>query len=87
MNDPIALRRLVRTVLSALPSGRRLDEAGLKRILESRFSEVSNLRVDELRVAIEYNQGKGWIEFLYNSEEERDEWFLTERGRAKEGLK
>ncbi|MEO7933219.1 MAG: hypothetical protein ABIT76_08690 [Chthoniobacterales bacterium] len=86
MNDPVALRKLIRTVLSALPHNRRLDEGALTRVLESRFSEINDLRTDELRIAIEFNHSKGWIEYTRNHDEERDEWFLTERGRTKEGL-
>jgi len=83
MTDHLLLRRWVRLVLSALPAKRRASERLLYDKLRPDFPE---LRVDELRVAIEWNHGQGYIDYQRNGDEERDEWHLTANGRAKEGL-
>jgi hypothetical protein len=42
---------------------------------------------EELREALLWNQSSGYVDYRYNRDAERDEWYLTERGKAKEGLK
>ena len=83
MTDPVDLRMFVRTALSTLPQGRRMGETMLYTHLRQDFAE---LRVEELRAAIEWNHARGYIDFRRNHDLERDEWALTETGRAKEGL-
>jgi len=83
MIDRILLRDRVRTVLAALPANRRASE---QLIFDKLKPDFPDLRADDLRVSIEWNQGKGWIDYRYNADQERDEWFLSERGRQKEGL-
>lgn len=83
MTDPIELRKWVRITLSAFPEGRRASKVLLFTKLKKEFDD---LRVDELTVAIDWNQAKGYVDFFHNGDEERDEFFLTDRGRAKEGL-
>jgi hypothetical protein len=85
MNEPILVRQKVRFILSALPKNRPwtreeflVDQ--LNRYLPSRVT------VDELRTALEWNQARGYIEYRRNSDEECEEWFLTDSGRHKEGL-
>jgi hypothetical protein len=83
MTDPIELRKWVRTVLSALPAGRRASE----NLMHSKLKvEFPDLRMDELRVAIEWNQARRFVDCERNGDEERDEFFLTKQGRQKEGL-
>jgi uncharacterized protein (DUF433 family) len=83
MTDPILLRRRVRVVLSALPQNRRASEELLFDKLEADFPD---LKVDDLRKAIAWNHAKGFIEYHYSSDLERNEWFLTAEGRQKEGV-
>ena len=83
MIDHLLLRKRVRLVLAALPARRRASERLLFDKLRPDFPE---LRADELRMALEWNLGRDFIDYRHNQDEERDEWFLTERGRAKEGL-
>jgi hemerythrin superfamily protein len=83
MTDPIELRKRIRLILSALPEGRRASEDLL---FSKSKSDFPDLRLDELRHAIEWNQARGFVDYRRNHDEERDEWFLTERGRQKEGL-
>ena len=84
MNDPIQLRRRVRVVLSALPPDRRASEELLKAELDRFFPEP--VTVMEMREAILWNQARDLVDYRRNADEERDEWFLTARGRAREGL-
>jgi hypothetical protein len=85
MNDPIFLRTKLRVILSALPPAfpRACEE-----FLIAELSRVTPepVRVPELRAAIEWNHARGLIDYRHNPMEERDEWFLTARGRQQEGL-
>ena len=83
MTNDLLLRRRIRMILSALPTGRRASERLLFDLLRP---DLPELRAEELRVSLEWNLGKGYIDYKHNGDEERDEWFLTERGREKEGL-
>jgi hypothetical protein len=37
----------------------------------------------ELHEALEWNQASGFVDYRYNRDSDRDEWQLTERGKAK----
>lgn len=84
MNDPLFLRKQIRVILSALPQGRKATEPFLKSMLDRETPEP--VQVPELGEALEFNHSKGWIEYTHNTDTAHDEWFLTPRGRAKEGL-
>jgi hypothetical protein len=85
MNDPILVRRQLRTILSALPVNRQqVSEEFLVEQL-SRFFP-SKATVNELRNALEWNQSRGFIDYRHNTDEDRVEWFLTDAGKHKEGL-
>ena len=85
MNDPLLMRKQLRVVMSALPPGhQRVTEEFLVAQLNRFFPET--ILVTELLVALQWNQGKGFVDYHFNSDSERNEWFLTESGRQKEGL-
>ena len=78
------LRAKVREVLSFAPT-RKFSEG---MILDAIMRLVPvDLTLNHVRMAIEWNLGSGYLDYTYNRDEERDEWFLTPRGRAKEGIK
>lgn len=83
MNDPIQLRKKLREILAMAPR-RRFDERMLTDALNQWMPE--RVELDELRVAIEWNHARGFIEYRRNDDTERDEWFLTDEGKQKEGL-
>jgi hypothetical protein len=79
----IALRSAVRSVLSALPARRRATMA----VLRSGLSALGFAPTDaQLNGAIEWNHSRNFIDYARNHDIDQDEWFLTDRGRAKEGL-
>lgn len=75
------LRQKVREVLAALPDGRRATEevvlTGVRALgWEARDAEILD--------ALEWNHNRGLVDFAHNYDFDRDEWFLTERGREKD---
>ncbi len=83
MNDPIVTRKKLREVLALRPSRKFTEPMLLEGVTALMPERVS---VDELRAAIEWNHSRGFIEFAHNEDLERDEWFLTGKGKSKEGL-
>jgi hypothetical protein len=83
MNDPVILRKKLREVLAMAPR-RRFSEQMLLDALNRLVPE--ELTVQELKQAIEWNHAHNWIEYRHNEDEGRDEWFLTDAGKQKEGL-
>lgn len=76
------LRQTVREVLRMAPT-RRFHE----RMLETSVAALGmEATIEELREALLWNQGKGYVDYTHNGDFGRDEWFLTARGKAKEGL-
>lgn len=82
--NEISLRAAVRNVLAALPAKRRAPMAVLNSGLKALGFEASE---EQIAAAIEWNHARNFVDFTFNHDIEQDEWFLTERGRAKEGLK
>jgi hypothetical protein len=85
MTDPIALRRQVRVLLAAAHADQRLSEPFLLAALARFFPEP--VRVPELLAALAWNQERGYADARWNADEERTEWLITPRGRAKEGVR
>lgn len=79
-HNVIALRKLVRTVLSALPKGRHLTVQAISLTIEQDFGFSHTL--PELELAIEWNHSRNFVDFQTN-DFEQDAWFLTEKGAAK----
>lgn len=79
------LRGAIRVQLSALPQGRAASVGFIVKTI----NKTTPLVCDEAAVqaALDWNHDRGWVDYRYNSELEWDEWFLTPRGREKEGLK
>lgn len=75
------IRGYIRDVLAMAP-GRRFTEQmildGVNRLLPEPADSL------ELLAHMEWNHGKGYIDFQRNHDLDRDEWFLTEAGKAKE---
>lgn len=83
MTDKVLLRKAVRVILSAVPNGRKASEDLIFAKLSPDFHD---LRVDEMRLALEWNLAKGHVISSRDDDEERDTWCLTSEGRKKEGL-
>jgi uncharacterized protein (DUF433 family) len=83
MTDPILLRRRVRTVLSALPNGRRASEQLLFDTIRPDFPD---LKLAELLAALNWNLKQAYVDYRRSTDDERNEWFLTPEGKQKEGL-
>ncbi len=47
-------------------------------------TEFSSAKETDVTRALRWNQEKGFVDYSFNAEFERDEWYLTERGRAAE---
>jgi len=82
--DMPLLRAKIREVLAFAPT-RKFTEA---MILDAANRLVPvPVALDDVRRAIEWNLGSGFVDYVFNRDEDRDEWFLTDRGLAKEGIK
>ena len=44
-------------------------------------AEYSDAQEADVRNALLWNQHKGFIDYQWNAQFERDEWYLTERGK------
>jgi hypothetical protein len=83
MNDPVILRKKVREILAMAPR-RRFSE---QMILDSLSQLVPEpVSVPVLLSTLEWNHARNLIEFRFNEDSERNEWFLTDQGKQKEGL-
>ena len=83
MNDPIVGRKKLREVLAMAPR-RRFSEGMLIDALNRLMPEA--VTTGELKSWIQWNASRDYIESRHNDDEERDEWFLTDEGKQKEGL-
>jgi len=82
--DMPLLRSKVREVLAMFPKRLFTEQMildGVNRLIPE------PVELDHVRLATEWNLGSGFVDYKFNRDEERDEWFLTPRGKAKEGLK
>lgn len=79
------LRGEIRKQLSAFPP----DKAASLGWLVKQINKTTPFICDErtVQAALDWNHDRGWVDYRYNSELEWDEWFLTPRGKAKEGVK
>lgn len=84
MIDDVTLRNQVRTTLATRPPEETFPEPLLLSLLSTFFG--TRIAADQMMRALQWNQARGWVEFRRNTDLERDEWRLSERGRIKEGL-
>jgi hypothetical protein len=86
MNDPIFVRRYVREALALAHSHRR--ELTDRQIFDSvdRLTR-EKLKVDELTTAIQWNVSQDYVKSRFDADADADVWFLTDLGKAKEGIK
>lgn len=78
------LRAKIREVLAFAPT-RKFTEAMLLDAV-NRIIPVP-VALADVRRATEWNQSSGFVDYAFNRDEARDEWFLTDRGLVKEGIK
>ena len=73
----------MREVLALAPT-RRFSERMILDALGGMMPEP--VTYEELRKSIEWNHSRNFIEYRFNGDMERNEWFLTDAGKQKEGL-
>lgn len=83
MNDPVLLRKKVRAVLALAPA-RRFSEPMILDAMGGMMPEP--VTHEEFKVALEWNHARNLVEYRHNEDLERNEWFLTDAGKQKEGL-
>ena len=83
MNDPVLLRKKVRVVLALAPT-RRFSEPMILDAMSGMMPEPVSF--EEMKKAIEWNHSRNLIEYRHNEDLERNEWFLTDAGKQREGL-
>lgn len=74
----IPLRPVIRETMQLKPA----TPWTAKSLLGLIKSEYSDATEADVRNALLWNQEKGFIDYKYNAQFERDEWHLTERGKA-----
>lgn len=72
------LRPVIRETMQLAP-GRKFTVKALRAQIRSEYPEVTE---EEVTTALRWNQSKGYVDFTFNAEFERDEWYLTERGKT-----
>jgi len=82
--DMPLLRAKVREVLAFAPD-RKFTEAMILDAVNRMIPIPADL--ETVRLAVEWNLGSGFVDYTFNRDEDRDEWFLTPRGKSKEGIK
>lgn len=75
----IPLRPIIRETMQLQPS-RKFTAKTLLKLIESEYNFASEADVNN---ALLWNQDKGLVDYSHNAEFDRDEWFLTERGKNK----
>lgn len=84
MIDDTELRQQVRVILGTRGDDELFPEPLILAALEKFFS--ARIPAADMMQALRWNAARGWTECRRNTDHERDEWKLTERGRNKEGL-
>jgi hypothetical protein len=74
----IELRPVIRETMQMQPT-RTWTVASMHGVL--RATDHPDATVADVNAAMLWNQSKGFIDFVYNAEFERDEWHLTNRGK------
>lgn len=80
-NLPGILRIKVREVLLALPKGRKAARAVIASGVVALGFDFNDEQLDE---AIEWNHKRNLIDYEHNYTYDRDEWFLSDKGRKHE---
>lgn len=84
MIEATELRKQARVFLGTRGEDELVPEPLLHAALEKFFNR--KVTAAELLLALRWNAARGWAEKLWNEDDERDEWKLTDKGRVKEGL-
>lgn len=84
MTDPVVLDKKVRTVLGTQAEGDSLCEEFIAAALARFFPREP--AVSEVQESLERLRKRGQAQRTWVSEQARDEWLLTQRGRNLEGL-
>lgn len=73
----IPLRPVIRETMQMSP-GKKWSEKSLLGLIKEEYSHASEA---DVRNALLWNQRKGFVDYEFNAQFERDDWFLTERGK------
>lgn len=85
MNDPVQLREFIREVLAMRPRDKFTERQHFEGV--RRRCPGDSLTVDEFQEAREWNHSRNYIDFERDDDLDADVWFLTPKGKAKEGVK
>lgn len=83
MNDIVLLRKKLRAVLALAPTFRQSEQMILDALGGMMPEPVSHAEFAE---ALNWNHARGLVEYRFNEDADRREWFLTDAGKQKEGL-
>jgi hypothetical protein len=75
-----SLRPVIRETMKLAPN-RKWTVKALHAQIRAEFITAEEHHVTK---ALRWNQERGFVDYTYNAEFERDEWHLTERGNAAE---
>lgn len=78
IDNSLPLRRVIRETLQMAPA-RRWTVTALFAQIRIQFDFAAEA---DVKAALLWNQSKGYVNYEVNQEFERDEWFLTLRGRT-----
>lgn len=74
----VPLRPVIRETMQMSPD-KKWSEKSLHNLIREEYSHAS---IADVRNALLWNQLKGFVDYHFNAQFERDDWFLTERGKA-----
>ena len=76
----LPLRPVIRETMQLKPDT-KWSAKSLHGLIKADYSDASET---DVRNALLWNQSKGFVDYTFNAQFERDEWFLTARGKAQE---
>lgn len=74
----VPLRPVIRETMQLKPAVKWTAKS-LLGLIKAEYSDATEA---DVRNALLWNQQKGFVDYHFNAQYERDEWFLTERGKA-----
>jgi len=74
------LRPVIRETMQLKPDTQWTAKS-LHGLIKADYSDATEV---DVRNALLWNQSKGFVDYTFNAQFERDEWFLTERGKSQE---
>ncbi len=80
MDPSLPIRPVVRETMALAPN-RKWTVKALHAQLAAEYPDITEATVT---AALRWNQSRGFTDYVFNSEFDRDEWHLTVRGKAED---